>query len=79
MPGQLRKHLPGLSDEEVTTLFGSIIAVGTYPEGSPERNGAIAAYDEVMKRMLIAAVVIGASRPTFLTLIRVHFDLHFSH
>ncbi|KAG8900112.1 hypothetical protein FRC00_014382 [Tulasnella sp. 408] len=58
MPGQLRKHLPGLSDEEVTTLFGSIIAVGTYPEGSPERNGAIAAYDEVMKRMLIAAVVI---------------------
>ncbi|KAG9042123.1 hypothetical protein FS837_011259 [Tulasnella sp. UAMH 9824] len=58
MPGQLRKHLPGLSDEEVTTLFGSIIAVGTYPEGSPERNGAIAAYDEVMKRMLIAAVVV---------------------
>lgn len=58
MPGQLRKNLPFLSDEEVSTLFGSIITVGTYPEGSPERTGAILAYDEVMKRMLIAAVVI---------------------
>lgn len=62
MPGQLRKNLPFLSDEEVSTLFGSIITVGTYPEGSPERTGAILAYDEVMKRMLIAAVVVGALR-----------------
>ncbi|KAG8906768.1 hypothetical protein FRC01_007900 [Tulasnella sp. 417] len=58
MPDQLRKHLPFLSDEQVTTLFGSIITVGTYAEGSPERTGAIAAYDEVMKRMVIAATVI---------------------
>ena len=41
MPGKLAYYLPQLTDEERTTLFGSLYAVAVYPRGNPIREGVI--------------------------------------
>ncbi|KAF8598531.1 drug:h+ antiporter [Ceratobasidium sp. AG-I] len=58
MPKQLEIHLPGVNATTRDTLFGSITSIVAYPPGDPIREGVIQAYDETMKVMLIAAVVI---------------------
>ena len=37
MPGKLAYYLPQLTDEESTTLFGSLYAVAVYPRGNHPR------------------------------------------
>jgi len=66
MPKELAKHLPFLNETTRAQLFGSIALVGAYPVDDPIRVGAIDAYDQVMKTMVIAATVIGLSL-SFLT------------
>ncbi|EIW58899.1 drug:h+ antiporter [Trametes versicolor FP-101664 SS1] len=58
MPGALKEHLPGLTQEERDALFGSITDVRARPLGDPVRQGVIAAYSDTMKTMLIAATVL---------------------
>lgn len=41
MPGKLAYYLPELSEEDRTTLFGSLYAVAAYPRGNPIREGVI--------------------------------------
>ncbi|PPQ72102.1 hypothetical protein CVT26_006880 [Gymnopilus dilepis] len=55
MPKRLAVHLPFVSADERATLFGSITSVTSYPRGDPIREGAIMAYDDVMKMLTIAA------------------------
>ncbi|KAK0471517.1 drug:h+ antiporter [Armillaria novae-zelandiae] len=57
MPDKLAKYLPSVSAEERAALYSSITTVITYPRGDPIREGVISAYSDVMKVMLIIAVV----------------------
>jgi hypothetical protein len=41
MPGNLRKFLPDLSEEERMRLYGDIPRVLSYPRGHPVREGVI--------------------------------------
>ena len=61
MPDNLSKHLTGLlSQDQINALFGSLTDVLKYPRGDPIREGVIAAYDETMKVMVIAATAISS-------------------
>nr|VWP00768.1 C3H1-type domain-containing protein [Ganoderma boninense] len=60
MPVKLAEHLPGTDQATRDALFGSITDVMAFPFGDPTREGAIAAYGDVMKLMLIAATVVSA-------------------
>lgn len=58
MPRNLEKYLPWLTDVQRADLYGSITSVTSLPRGNPVREGAIQAYDDTMKVMVIAAVVV---------------------
>jgi len=58
MPGRLAVHLPFVSEDERAKLFGSITLARQYGLGTPIREGAIAAYSDVMKVMTIVATVV---------------------
>ena len=60
MPQQLAEHIPSANATEIATLFSSITSVAAFPFGDPVREGAIAAYGDVMRLMLIAATVLAA-------------------
>jgi len=62
MPGELAKHLPGSTAEEIAKLYGSITLARAEPQGSVIRDGVIAAYSATMEKMLIAATVICESQ-----------------
>ncbi|KAK0482096.1 drug:h+ antiporter [Armillaria luteobubalina] len=57
MPGKLLKYLPNISQDERDALYSSITTVTTYARGTEIREGAISAYGDVMKIMLIVATV----------------------
>jgi hypothetical protein len=57
MPAALAQTLPFLSAEKRAELFGSITAAAEYPMGDPVRTGVIEAYDAVMRRMILVAIV----------------------
>lgn len=59
MPEKLAQHLPQLNATARAELFGSITSVTAYPRGDPVREGVIAAYDDTMKVLCIAATCIG--------------------
>ena len=58
MPKKLAEHLPDLPAANRTALFDSITSVTAYPRGTPIREGVIAAYDDTMKILVIAATVL---------------------
>ncbi|KIN99039.1 hypothetical protein M404DRAFT_16569 [Pisolithus tinctorius Marx 270] len=58
MPRNLEKYLPWLTDVQRADLYGSITSVTSLPRGNPVREGAIQAYDDTMKIMVITAVVV---------------------
>jgi hypothetical protein len=59
MPGQLTMHLSGLLNSTVIEgIYGSVTTAGSYPAGSPVREGVIAAYTHVMLILLIPATVL---------------------
>ncbi|KAK0242891.1 drug:h+ antiporter [Armillaria nabsnona] len=57
MPGKLLKYLPNIPQDERDALYSSITTVTTYARGTEIREGAISAYGDVMKIMLIVATV----------------------
>ncbi|KAK0206671.1 drug:h+ antiporter [Desarmillaria ectypa] len=57
MPGKLLKYLPNVSQDERDALYASITTVASYARGTEIREGAISAYGDVMKIMLIVATV----------------------
>ncbi|KAI5993196.1 hypothetical protein EDC04DRAFT_1276352 [Pisolithus marmoratus] len=58
MPGNLEKYLPWLSNKQRAELYGSITSVTSLPRGNPVREGVIQAYDDTMKIMVIAAILV---------------------
>ncbi|KIP10562.1 hypothetical protein PHLGIDRAFT_115319 [Phlebiopsis gigantea 11061_1 CR5-6] len=58
MPQKLAAHLPDLPAANRTALFDSITSVTAYPRGSAVREGVIAAYDDTMKILVVAATVV---------------------
>lgn len=57
MPGNLRKYLPSsVSDEQVTTFFGSITDIRAYDYDSEIRQGAIKAYDATAFYLFVPAL-----------------------
>ncbi|KIM27656.1 hypothetical protein M408DRAFT_16535 [Serendipita vermifera MAFF 305830] len=59
MPANLAKYIPQISQEERDTLFGSIITIGSLDPSDPVRQGAIAAYGDTMRILIIVALVFG--------------------
>ncbi|CCH46046.1 Siderophore iron transporter [Wickerhamomyces ciferrii] len=59
MPGNLRKYMPSsVSDEQVTTLFGSLTDIHKYPYKSEERQGAIKAYFETVYYIFVPSLIL---------------------
>ncbi|CCH46045.1 Siderophore iron transporter [Wickerhamomyces ciferrii] len=59
MPGNLRKYMPSsVSDEQVTTLFGSLTDIHDYPYKSEERQGAIKAYFETVYYLFVPSLIL---------------------
>jgi len=59
MPQNLSKYLPDVPQEERDTLFGSIIQIGALDPSDPIRQGAINAYSDTMRILIIVALVMG--------------------
>ncbi|OAA55529.1 Major facilitator superfamily domain, general substrate transporter [Niveomyces insectorum RCEF 264] len=54
LPKQLYQHLPADSKNLTMTIYESIVEQESYPVGSPIRDAIIAAYANVMRKMVIA-------------------------
>ena len=61
MPRYLARHLPGTSEQQRATLFGSIVNIVALDPADPIRVGAIQAYSDTMKILIIASLVFGTS------------------
>lgn len=59
MPREIAKHVPGNNATLNAELYASITQIALYPADDPIRQGAIAAYDVVMRNLCIAATVVG--------------------
>jgi MFS family permease len=58
LPGSLARHLPMLSHDEVTRIYGSLQEALKYPLGSEIRAGIIDAWVEVMRNVCVVATLI---------------------
>lgn len=65
MPRQLALHVPTTNQTLLDDLFGSITQIALYPEGDPIREGAIAAYQNIMYRLVLGAVIVAIFPPIF--------------
>ncbi|RXK36198.1 hypothetical protein M231_06542 [Tremella mesenterica] len=65
MPGQLAKHVPTTNQTLLNELFGSTVDIATYPPDDPIRLGAIAAYQNIMQRLVLGAVIVAIFPPIF--------------
>ncbi|KAG8834616.1 hypothetical protein FRC17_008097 [Serendipita sp. 399] len=74
MPRNLAKYLPDVSEEERNRLYGSTISIATLDPSDPIRIGAIAAYGDTMKILIIVALVIGIL-PIFIALLMPNYYL----
>ncbi|KAF9262039.1 MFS general substrate transporter [Marasmius fiardii PR-910] len=75
MPGLLRQHLPSsVTDRQVTTFFGNIRTIRTYPMSSPIRTGAIEAYRETLWYLVVPALCISFI-PLFLGMLQTNYYL----
>ncbi|KAG8826628.1 hypothetical protein FRC19_008457 [Serendipita sp. 401] len=74
MPRYLRQYLPGTTDEQRALLFGSIINIAALSPDDPIRVGAIQAYAETMKILIIASLAFGLI-PIFLALLVPNYRL----
>ncbi|ORX34245.1 major facilitator superfamily domain-containing protein [Kockovaella imperatae] len=71
MPNELRRYVPTDDERLLKELFGSITDIAKYPRDDPIRLGAIAAYQAVMYKLVLAAVIVAIIPPIFcLILIR---------
>ncbi|PWZ00005.1 putative siderophore iron transporter mirC [Testicularia cyperi] len=61
LPGYLEKYLPMLDASTRALIYGSPTSyLATYPIGTPERDGIIAAYNDYIHILLIIAIVLSA-------------------
>ncbi|KAG8752254.1 hypothetical protein FRC14_007194 [Serendipita sp. 396] len=74
MPRNLAKYLPNVSEEERNRLYGSTISIAMLDPSDPVRIGAIAAYSDTMKILIIVALVIGIL-PIFIALTMPNYYL----
>ena len=59
MPQNLAKYLPNATEAERATLYGSIISIAALDQSDPTRQGAINAYSDTMRVLIIVALVFG--------------------
>ena len=74
MPQKLAEHLPDLPAANRTLLFDSITSVTALPRDDPVRLGVVAAYDDTMKVLLIAATALSVV-PVLFSLIMPDYHL----
>ncbi|KAK4688897.1 MFS transporter, SIT family, siderophore-iron:H+ symporter, partial [Tremellales sp. Uapishka_1] len=65
MPGQLAKHVPTTNATLLAELYGSITDITAYAVNDPIRLGAIAAYQNVMLRLVLGATIVAIFPPIF--------------
>lgn len=58
LPGKLEQHLPVSAHVNITDIKDSFITATLFAWGTPERDAINKAYDEVMRIMLIIALVL---------------------
>ncbi|KAK8865789.1 hypothetical protein IAR55_000936 [Kwoniella newhampshirensis] len=68
MPKELAKHVPTNNATLLAELFGSITDIALYPVDDPIRIGAIAAYQNVMYRLVLGAIIVAIFPPIFCVL-----------
>ncbi|KEZ43292.1 Siderophore iron transporter mirb [Scedosporium apiospermum] len=54
LPNQLIKHLPDDAKDQWADIYGSLVIQQEWPVGTPIRDGIIAAYADVQRKMVIA-------------------------
>ncbi|WVF70813.1 hypothetical protein IAT40_005607 [Kwoniella sp. CBS 6097] len=65
MPDALAKHVPTTNATLLAELYGSITDIAFYPTNDPIRLGAIAAYQDVMYKLVLGAVIVAIFPPIF--------------
>ncbi|WWD18029.1 hypothetical protein CI109_102476 [Kwoniella shandongensis] len=65
MPKELAKHVPTNNATLLAELFGSITDIAALPVDDPIRLGAIVAYQNVMFRLVLGAVIVAILPPIF--------------
>lgn len=63
IPGKLQQYLPPSAQGDALLIFGNLTMAAdyvAYPPGSPERIGINRAYQETMRLLLAAAVIVAA-------------------
>ncbi len=65
MPSELAANVPTTNSTLLAELFGSITIINSYTLNDPIRLGAIAAYQNVMYRLVLGAVIVAVFPPIF--------------
>ncbi|TYJ53742.1 hypothetical protein B9479_005650 [Cryptococcus floricola] len=65
MPEELAKHIPSANATTIASLYGSITQIALYPTDDPIRTGAIAAYQAVMFKLVLGALIVAIFPPIF--------------
>ncbi|WRT64021.1 uncharacterized protein IL334_000948 [Kwoniella shivajii] len=65
MPAALAKHVPTNNATLLADLYGSITQIALYPENDPIRMGAIVAYQDVMFKLVLGALIVAILPPIF--------------
>ncbi|WVQ85445.1 hypothetical protein IAT38_007610 [Cryptococcus sp. DSM 104549] len=69
MPKELAAHVPTTNATLLADLYGSITQIALYPVDDPIRLGAIAAYQNVMYKLVLGAVIVAIFPPIFCVLL----------
>lgn len=65
MPGELATYVPTTNSTLLVELFGDITQIAALPTTDPIRIGAITAYEHMMHRLVLGAVVVAIFPPIF--------------
>lgn len=65
MPDALATYVPTTNTTLLTEIFGSITIINDMPYNDPIRVGAIVAYQHVMHRLVLGAVIVAIFPPIF--------------
>lgn len=68
MPGELATYVPTNNATLLVELFGDITQIAKLPVADPIRTGAITAYEHMMHRLVLGAVVVAIFPPIFAVL-----------
>ncbi|WWC86118.1 uncharacterized protein L201_000989 [Kwoniella dendrophila CBS 6074] len=68
MPAALAKHVPTTNATLLADLYGSITQIALFPKDDPIRMGAIVAYQSVMYKLVLGAIIVAIFPPIFCVL-----------